>query len=87
MKRTPHGVFLFILNFVSSRYLHGLLWKIYPMSVERKVTEMAFNVSFYISRTAVEILALTVVTAAGIYIVNDLMDKEEPAPVINPIEG
>ena len=56
------------------------------MSVERR-TEMAFNLSFYVSRTAVEILALAVVTATGIYIVNDLMDKEEPAPMINPIEG
>ena len=56
------------------------------MSVERR-TEMAFNLSFYVSRTAVEILAIAAVTAAGIYIVNDLMDKEEAAPVINPIEG
>lgn len=56
------------------------------MSVERR-TEMAFELYFSISRTAVEILAIAAVTAAGIYIVNDLMDKEEPAPVINPIEG
>lgn len=48
---------------------------------------MAFELYFSISRTAVEILAIAVVAGAGIYIVNDLMDKEEPAPVINPIEG
>lgn len=48
---------------------------------------MAFNLSFCISRTAVEIFAVAVVAAGTIYIMNDLMDKEEAAPVINPIEG
>ncbi len=48
---------------------------------------MAFELYFNISRTAVELLAIAAITAAGIYIVNDLMKEAEADPVINPIEG
>lgn len=48
---------------------------------------MAFNVSFCISRTAVELLAAAVITGAGIYLVNELIKEEENVPVSNPVEG
>lgn len=48
---------------------------------------MAFSVSFYVSRTAVELLAAAVITGAGIYLVNELIKEEENVPVSNPVEG
>lgn len=48
---------------------------------------MAFELYFSVSRTAVEILAICAVTAAGVYLVKDLMGDEDKEPVINPIEG
>lgn len=48
---------------------------------------MAFNISFYVSRTAVELLAAAAIAGAGIYLVNELIKEEENVPVSNPVEG
>ena len=49
---------------------------------------MAFELYFNISRTAVEIAVLAVVTYATVYVIKDLMEEDKAAdPVINPIEG
>ena len=47
---------------------------------------MAFELYFNVSKTAVEILAVAAVAAAGVYIARDLMkEEEEEIPEINPV--
>ena len=47
---------------------------------------MAFELYFNVSKTAIEILAIATVAAAGVYIAKDLMkEEEEEIPKINPV--
>lgn len=48
---------------------------------------MAFELYFSVSRTAVELLTLAVITVGVVYVAKDLLDEEEKNPVVNPVEG
>ena len=46
---------------------------------------MAFELYFNISKTAVELAVIGLMTACAVYVINDLTkEEEEKIPVINP---
>ena len=51
----------------------------YNLITERR-NNMAFELYFNISRTAVELLALGLVVGCGVYIAQDLITEKEPEP-------